>query len=208
MTDLHPLVVAERRTLADALETLTPEQWATPSLCTGWSARDVVAHLVWPAEHNAFDVFRNFVKSRFDLDRFTTMTAQADTRAGAELVGVLRATAGHRWTPPGFSFEAPLTDAVTHGRDICRPLGIHVPLASDHARAVLDFVTSRKATRGFVRKGRLDGLGFTATDLDWSAGRGEPVAGAADDLILAMLGRAVALDALSGTGVAILRSRI
>lgn len=208
MTDLHPLVVAERRTLADALEPLTPEQWATPSLCAGWSTRDVVAHLVWPAEHNALDVFRNFVKSRFNLERFTTMTAQADKRSGAEIVGVLRATADHRWTPPGFSFEAPLTDTVTHGRDICRPLGIRVPLDPVHARAVLDFATSAKATRGFVRKGRLDGLEFTATDLDWSVGAGEPITGPAEDLILAILGRRIALDALSGAGVETLRSRI
>ncbi|MGH8998570.1 MAG: maleylpyruvate isomerase N-terminal domain-containing protein [Acidimicrobiia bacterium] len=25
---------------------LTPDQWATPSLCAGWSVRDVVAHIL------------------------------------------------------------------------------------------------------------------------------------------------------------------
>ena len=36
----------ERTELADLLDTLTPEQWDAPSLCTGWRVRDVTAHLV------------------------------------------------------------------------------------------------------------------------------------------------------------------
>src|SRR5256885_14810123 len=36
----------ERRDLRRFLPTLTPEQWQTPSLCRGWTVRDVVAHLV------------------------------------------------------------------------------------------------------------------------------------------------------------------
>ncbi len=33
----------ERADLADLLETLSPEQWEHPSLCEGWTVRDVVA---------------------------------------------------------------------------------------------------------------------------------------------------------------------
>jgi len=39
------MIASERTGLADELERLTPEQWATPSLCTGWTVRDVAAHL-------------------------------------------------------------------------------------------------------------------------------------------------------------------
>ena len=38
-------VAAERLRLAEDLESLTPAQWATPSLCAGWTVHDVVAHL-------------------------------------------------------------------------------------------------------------------------------------------------------------------
>ncbi|HTD49614.1 MAG TPA: maleylpyruvate isomerase N-terminal domain-containing protein, partial [Acidimicrobiia bacterium] len=33
-------IAAERLALADLLERLTPEQWATASLCGGWTVRE------------------------------------------------------------------------------------------------------------------------------------------------------------------------
>jgi uncharacterized protein (TIGR03083 family) len=39
------LAHAERAALAADLAELTDEQWATPSLCTGFSVRQVLAHL-------------------------------------------------------------------------------------------------------------------------------------------------------------------
>ena len=39
-------IAAERRCLADQLDDLTAEQWATQSLCEAWTVRGVVAHLV------------------------------------------------------------------------------------------------------------------------------------------------------------------
>jgi len=46
MTDVWPLVHAERHALVDDLSRLTDEQWRTPSLCEGWTVHDVAAHLV------------------------------------------------------------------------------------------------------------------------------------------------------------------
>jgi uncharacterized protein (TIGR03083 family) len=40
-----PLVHAERAALAADLADLAGEQWATPSLCTGLTLREVLAHL-------------------------------------------------------------------------------------------------------------------------------------------------------------------
>src|SRR3712207_9196722 len=42
---LWPLVHAERAVLAADLAGLTEDQWATPSLCTGLTVREVLAHL-------------------------------------------------------------------------------------------------------------------------------------------------------------------
>jgi hypothetical protein len=44
--DVWPIVHAERKSLADDLATLSPDQWATPSLCDGWDIHDVLVHLV------------------------------------------------------------------------------------------------------------------------------------------------------------------
>jgi uncharacterized protein (TIGR03083 family) len=43
--DVWRAIDHERLSLADLLEGLTAEQWEVPSLCAGWRARDVAAHL-------------------------------------------------------------------------------------------------------------------------------------------------------------------
>src|SRR5262249_54446522 len=40
-----PVIVAERLRLADLLAELSDGDWHQPSLCAGWSARDVAAHM-------------------------------------------------------------------------------------------------------------------------------------------------------------------
>ena len=44
--DLMAPARAEREDLLDLLVGLPPDQWRAPSLCAGWSVRDVVAHLL------------------------------------------------------------------------------------------------------------------------------------------------------------------
>ena len=43
------MIAAERCQVADLFDTLSDEQWSTPSLCSGWTVRHVAAHLVMPA---------------------------------------------------------------------------------------------------------------------------------------------------------------
>ncbi|MDP9180152.1 MAG: maleylpyruvate isomerase family mycothiol-dependent enzyme [Chloroflexota bacterium] len=44
--DAVPLFPEERAALLELLRSLTPEQWALPSVCAGWSVKDIAAHLV------------------------------------------------------------------------------------------------------------------------------------------------------------------
>jgi len=39
------VIDAQRRSLADLLDDLSDDEWRRPSLCTGWTVRDVAAHL-------------------------------------------------------------------------------------------------------------------------------------------------------------------
>ena len=55
--------------------------------------------------------------------------------------------------------------------------------------------------------GLADGLRLHAEDVGWSHGAGPTVSGDAGALLLALTGRAVALDHLAGDGVVTLRSR-
>lgn len=47
MAALSELIRQERLALIDFLETLTPGEWATPSLCSAWTVQEVAAHLAW-----------------------------------------------------------------------------------------------------------------------------------------------------------------
>jgi uncharacterized protein (TIGR03083 family) len=208
VADLYEAVAGRRRDLADALDGLTPDQWDAPSLCEGWRTRDVVVHLLMGPEISTPSFLGLMVKNRFDFNRVNDVVAKRDTRTPDELVAALRTHAEDRFHPPLFGPEAPLTDLTVHSGDILRPLGLPHPVPEPDARVVLDLVSSSKGQAGFGKRGRLDGLGFAADDLDWSQGDGLTITGPAEALIMAMCGRAAALDDLEGEGVATLRSRV
>ena len=45
MSELSDLIRTERLVFADYLETLSPDELATPSLCGAWTVQEVGAHL-------------------------------------------------------------------------------------------------------------------------------------------------------------------
>jgi hypothetical protein len=54
----------------------------------------------------------------------------------------------------------------------------------------------------------MKGLRWNATDIDWQLGDGSEVAGSAEALVLVASGRPVALNELSGDGVATISTRL
>ena len=46
LMDVMQEAIRERAELADLLESLSAEEWNAPTLCSAWSVRDLVAHLV------------------------------------------------------------------------------------------------------------------------------------------------------------------
>src|SRR5690349_9263553 len=81
-----------RRDLADLLETLTPRQWETPSLCAGWRVRDVAAHVAMtPTEPTLGGIVTGLVRARGRLWDFGRDVAieYADARPPEEIVEVL-----------------------------------------------------------------------------------------------------------------------
>ncbi len=208
MADVWAMIAADRTGLAEDLSELTDEQWACPSLCAEWRVRDVVAHLSMPFHVSLPKMVLMMVKNRFDFDKLSSRYATSDARPVAELVDDLLRNAQHRFTPPGFGPEAPLTDLVVHGQDIRRPLGLHHDIPAEHARVVLDLLVSPKGARAFGKRDLLAGLRLEVDDLDWSHGSGRVISGRAEPMIVALAGRTVALDELSGPGLDELRRRI
>jgi uncharacterized protein (TIGR03083 family) len=46
MIDTLPLFPGERAALLDLLRELSPAEWAAPTICPGWSVKDIAAHLL------------------------------------------------------------------------------------------------------------------------------------------------------------------
>jgi uncharacterized protein (TIGR03083 family) len=95
--DIWPVVHAERRALAADLAGLTPEQWAMPSTCTGWSVHDVLAHMVATAKETPPRFFVGMLTSGFRLSRMTEKRI-AEERAGGR---------PRPWPPSGRSRPPP-----------------------------------------------------------------------------------------------------
>jgi uncharacterized protein (TIGR03083 family) len=176
------LIAAERRRAAGMFGGLREEQWAAQSLCSEWTVKEVAAHLIGPF---CISVPR-FLAGALLSGGFHTYSVKATRRLAqrpaSEIVAVLLANAERTFVPPGTGPVAPLTDLAVHTRDVARPLGLPTTASPNAWRAVLEFLVSARAVRGFVRRGRLEGLRWRATDLDWSSGEGPEVAGPAEAL--------------------------
>jgi uncharacterized protein (TIGR03083 family) len=205
---VYEIIANERRALADVLDKLTPEQTRTQSLCAGWTVHDVAAHLVMPLETGRLALVLALLTARGNVDRANVrLTARHAGRPIIELADSLRRNAEHPFKLPGMGPEAPLTDLLVHGQDIRRPLGVDREFSEERITLALRFLTGTRA-RGFVTRGRLKGLAFEATDLDWTHGDGAAVRGPAEALLLAICGRTAGLEDLHGDGVAALRTRL
>jgi len=78
--EIWTTIDTERASLADLLAELTPEEWARPSLCTGWRVRDVAAHLTLAHAGVAFAV-PALIRARGSFDRMVLETAVARAAA-------------------------------------------------------------------------------------------------------------------------------
>ena len=203
--DTWNVIHAERRALAADLAGLTPEQWATPSLCAGWTVHDVLAHLVSTATLSPPAFIAGLVGSGFSFERFTAKRIAAGTAGGpAATLEAFRAAETATSAPPGPKTSW-LGEVLVHGEDIRRPLGIAHEYPTASVTAVTEFYAGSNMLIGGKR--RVEGLTLEATDVPWSHGSGPTVSGPARALMLVTAGRKAALDELTGPGLETLRSR-
>jgi uncharacterized protein (TIGR03083 family) len=204
--ELWAAVAEERRAIADRLDTLTPEQWRTPSLCAGWTVQQVATHLLVGCTFTLGEAATTLVRARGDVDRLQRLLADARSHLSShELVARLRGHAGTRKAPPVVGVLGPYTDVLVHQLDMWWPLGLDDERSPDRWQPTLDFLMTRRATVGFLPR-PAPGLWFQATDTEWQHGTGDVVSGTAADLALALLGRTPRLDALDGPGADALRA--
>lgn len=205
--DLWPLIHAERAALADDLADLTPEQWATRSLCTAWTVEETVAHLVAGASIGPLRWFRSVLGARGDFDRHNARRmAEHRGSTPAETLARFRSVVPSTTRPPG-PVEMWLGEIVVHGGDVRRPLG----LVREHPETTLTPLAEFFAKRNSTVAGRTNaaGLRLDATDGPFTTGPDDAplVRGTTLALVMAMAGRGAFCDDLTGPGVATLRSR-
>ena len=199
------LIHAERAALAADLADLTDAQWRTPSLCAGLSVREVLAHLTAAASLNGVRWFAGVLRCRFDFDRQVAMRlAEQLGDSPAETLRRFERVVTSTTTPP-LPRLAILGEAVVHGEDVRRPLG----LRRTYPVEVLELVARYYAgtDQVVVARRRVRGLRLEATDTGFTTGSGPLVSGPTLALVMAMTGRRVFCDELTGEGVAELRTR-
>ncbi|SEQ34438.1 TIGR03083 family protein [Lentzea xinjiangensis] len=133
---------AERLGVADLLEDLTDDEWRRETLCAGWTAQEMAAHLTTSTRTGWWDAVRGAVTSGFSFDRMGDRQARriAARFTRSELIAQIRETAGSPKRAPGAAPIDPLVDFLVHGQDIARPLGRVRQMPLEPAEAALRHV--------------------------------------------------------------------
>lgn len=204
---LMEMARAERTDLAGFLVTLTPQEWGAPSLCTKWTVKDVVAHVISYEELGAIGLVKRFVKGRIvraneaGVEDFAALSPQ-------QLLQFLDNHLTPQGLTAGFGGMIALVDGTIHHQDIRRALGKPRTVPEDRLRRVLNLVPNnpRLGARRYIK-----GLRLRATDIDWAHGsdlNGPEVTGPGEALLMAMAGRPAAAADLAGPGHATLARRL
>ncbi len=204
MTRVRTLARRERERFAELLAGLTDEQWEAPSLCRGWSVRDVAAHVVAYLGQSVPALTVNMIRARGDVDRLNArMASGGATWTPTDLVELMRRDAAPAGAGGLYGGRVALIETVIHQLDILRPLGLNRAISPESVRASLAYARISPVIKG---RRRTRGVRLIASDMDWSAGRGPEVRGPGEALLLAMTGRVDQVRAeLTGEGVRAVR---
>lgn len=197
----------ERLGVADMLEQLSPEEWRHPSLCVGWTVREVAAHLTMQDNIGPLNPLIDVIRSGGNFNRMADRTARRKAAEPTEkLIADLRALADSRRMGLTMKPAEALLDMLTHGQDIALPLGRAYPMPIDATRIAAERVW--QMTFPFMARRRLRGFRLIATDVDWTRGEGVEVRGPIGAMLLLLAGRTVSLPRLSGIGAPALTRRV
>jgi uncharacterized protein (TIGR03083 family) len=210
---LSSLTRTHREGLVATFEGLAPDQWLVPSLCSGWRVVDVAAHLAWAPVLGAGAGAVAMARHGFSMNRLIARSAVAWSARGRDAILVqLRDNARTGARPVGMPPVAGLADAVLHGLDVRRPLGLPGQVPEEALAPLADFVLGTpwpmNAVVGGSARRRVAGVRLLATDADWTHGDGPEVRASAEDLLLVLYGRLPRPADLTGDGAGLLLSRL
>jgi len=200
-------VRGERAEFLLVLEPLESDRWGAMSLCTEWTVRDVVSHIVSYDCTNALAFVLLFIATGFSVSRTNGVLVRRWRRRPNE-----RLLAALRRGPRGWSMtrvlghRLALIDSFVHQQDIRRPLGLSRSVPANRLLRLAEIMIRDRVGAGGAKRAR--GLRLRATDIDWASGAGPEAFGPAEALIMALAGRSAALQELDGEGMAVMASRV
>ena len=195
----------ERRSLAATLAGLDAEQWEQPSLCEGWTVKEVAAHVIahpqigWAQMPGM--VARNLGHG-YNAMIFREVKRLGERSTKESILADFRTYDSSTRKVPTTTPVEPLIDALVHHQDILRPLGLRHERAPEAAAVAAD----RSRTLAFLSGSRavVKGTRMVATDIDWSRGRGPTLTGPIQELLMVCMGRGRVAEGLSGEGTELL----
>lgn len=204
----------QRVRVADLLEGLTDDQWSQPSLCEGWTVRDVGAHLTLQ-QLTIGDAMRFAVRHPTlvrDVNKVILESArlQAAALTSEAIVARIHGMVGQRRHNVGVTPYETLVDILVHGLDVAVPLHLELEIPPEAA------AVAAARVRSFDGRGRnrvftdipLRAYRLVATDTAWATGDGPEVCGPVAALLLLVTGRPARLAELTGPGADLLRRQV
>jgi uncharacterized protein (TIGR03083 family) len=198
---------AERSALAETLNGLDDAQWQHDSLCTGWTVKDVAAHVISTPAIGWREIgsmgLRNLGRGYNQI--IFHEVKRMGQRPVEDILADYETYAGSTHHVPTTTSIEPLVDALVHHQDIVRPLGIRHRMAPDAAAVAADRVRKLSFLMGSTRLVR--SVRMVATDADWVRGRGPTIEGPMQELLMLCSGRAADAALISGDGRQLIGAR-
>ena len=205
MADIWTRIREERQALADLLPTLTNEQWETPSLCDGWSVRDVVAHLISVHERENASLVMGLLQNGLRVDRYNEQTMR---RIGAVSDKTLIArydTTVETRTNVLIPTQFLLAETLIHNEDIFKALGKERVVPIETVLLIAHLYRSTGLARKWRRKNAH--IKLVATDANWIYGDGDEARGPLLSIVMLLAGRQAVSRDLEGAGAERLQRR-
>ena len=211
--EVWSVIDLQRGRTADLLQQLSDEEWRHPSLCQGWTVRDVAAHLTLQQIGLGAGMVLaiSHPSGLGSVNRMIHISARSRAeRPVDQLIAQIRAMIGSRRHNIGLTNLETLTDILVHGQDIAIPLHRELEMPTAAAAVVATRVWTQRGSRMArvfhdVPIGRFR---LTATDATWSVGDGPEIQGPIAAILLLLTGRPAALRRLSGAGAESLRRQM
>lgn len=205
--DVWRAIDDQRRQLVELLEDLSDEEWDHPSLCEGWTVRQVAAHVAlqnttWAMMPRGL---LEMIRSGGMNGAIRALACRHALQPTDRIIAEIRDRIGV-WRPlPTVTYLDSAIDYLVHPLDIAIPLGRRLAMPTGVAAVTAQRVWT--SARMFHARKRLAGYRLVATDTGWTAGHGQEVTGPISALLLLLTGRPALLADLSGPGAATLQAR-